>query len=66
MKHKSINENSAIFIGRLDQDTGIVEYLEAEREIKKHFRNFSLKIIGDGKYKSKIQNKNHLWLHYEL
>jgi len=61
-KQESINKNdeSAIFIGRLDEDTGILEYLEAERKIKKHFNNFNLKIIGDGKYKHKIKSKNHI------
>lgn len=42
--------NSAIFIGRLDEHTGIMEYAKATEEIKKTNPRFSLKILGEGPY----------------
>lgn len=42
--------NSAIFIGRLDEHTGIMEYAKAVEEIKKTNPKFSLKILGEGPY----------------
>ena len=42
---------SALFIGRLDEQTGIIDYLEAFKKIKKKYPNFELLVCGDGKYK---------------
>ncbi|OGH12541.1 MAG: hypothetical protein A2857_01135 [Candidatus Levybacteria bacterium RIFCSPHIGHO2_01_FULL_36_15] len=47
--------DSAVFIGRLDEQTGILTYLEAVQIIKKDFPNFKFSIIGDGKFKKQIE-----------
>lgn len=54
-----IIENSAVFIGRLDKDTGILEYLMVEKIIKKKIKDFRLKVIGDGKLKNNVLEKNY-------
>ncbi len=56
-KRKAKSENSAIFIGRLDEQTGILTYVEAVGIIKKKIPNFEFFVIGDGKFKEKIDGK---------
>lgn len=50
-----IKKESALFIGRLDQQTGIKTYVDAVKQIRKKIPNFQLKIIGDGKYRNEIE-----------
>src|SRR3989344_3771750 len=50
-------KESAIFIGRLDDQTGIDIYNKAFTLIRKKYPNFSLTVYGDGEYKKSI-NKN--------
>lgn len=52
---KTINENSAVFIGRLDEHTGVLEYAKAVDLIRKQNPKFEFKIIGDGKYKNQLR-----------
>lgn len=47
-------DKSAVFFGRLDEQTGIMEYLKAYNAIKKQYPTFKLTIVGDGKLASKI------------
>ncbi len=54
-KLKIKNENSAIFIGRLDEQTGIKIYVNAAKLIRKKVPNFKFKIIGDGKFRKNIE-----------
>lgn len=49
------SQTSAIFYGRLDEQTGILEYCEAVDKIKSKIPGFKFDIVGDGKYKSKIK-----------
>lgn len=42
---------SALFFGRLDDQTGITTYLDAYTIIKQKIKNFNLLVIGDGKCK---------------
>lgn len=42
------NKLSAVFIGRLEENTGIRDYVKAVRQIKKKFPEFKFTIIGDG------------------
>ncbi len=49
---------SALFIGRLDEQTGIIEYLEALKKIKEKRPLFELLVVGDGKYKALIAKKS--------
>jgi len=48
------NKNSAVFIGRLDKQTGIKMYVDAYKLIKKKIPDFELLAIGDGPYRGKI------------
>ena len=56
--------NSALFIGRLEPDTGILEYIRAIKILKYKFKiDISLEICGDGKLRSIIEEyseKNRL------
>lgn len=54
-KLKIKNENSALFIGRLDEQTGIKTYVSAVKLIRKKMPNFKFEIIGDGKYRKEIE-----------
>lgn len=47
-------EESAVFIGRLDEQTGILTYVDAIRIIKKKIPNFEFLVIGDGILKDEI------------
>lgn len=51
---KVTNAHSALFFGRLDEQTGIITYVNAYKKIKKLFPKFKFLVIGDGKYKRKI------------
>ena len=53
-KIKAKNDQSAVFFGRLDDQTGILEYISAYKKIKDKFPNFSLTVVGEGKYVKKI------------
>lgn len=48
-KKRNVN---ALFIGRLDEQTGIQMYCNAIKKIKKNIPNFEFVIIGDGKFRS--------------
>lgn len=45
---------SAVFIGRLDEQTGIKTYLNAVKLIRKKIPNFKFTVIGDGRLKKFI------------
>ncbi len=47
-------DQSAVFFGRLDSQTGILEYVKAYKIIKKQFPNFTLTVVGEGEYTKKI------------
>jgi glycosyltransferase involved in cell wall biosynthesis len=49
---------SAVFIGRLDKQTGILTYTEAVESIRRKIPDFKFLIIGDGNLKGKIDKKN--------
>lgn len=50
-------QESAVFIGRLDEQTGILTYVGAVEIIKKKIPNFDFLIIGDGNLKDEISGK---------
>jgi len=54
-KSKIKNENSALFIGRLDEQTGIKAYVSAVKIIRKKIPNFKFAIMGDGKLRREIE-----------
>lgn len=59
MPHKLIKSkrNTAIFIGRLDEHTGISAYVEAVTLIRKKIPSFTLTVYGDGPLKNKIKRE---------
>lgn len=52
---KAKNQRSAVFFGRLDVQTGIKEYYKAFLNLKGEYRDFSLEIVGEGKYARQIK-----------
>ncbi len=50
-----IKKESAVFIGRLDEQTGILDYAKAVKLIRKEIPQFEFTILGDGKFKAKLQ-----------
>lgn len=58
-KFKIQNYNSKfkiLFLGRLEEETGIMEYLRALLILKNKGRKFELTILGDGKLRRKAEN----------
>jgi len=48
-------ENSAVFVGRLDSDTGVLEYLEATRILRDEYgRDLPVHICGDGRLRAEV------------
>lgn len=45
---------SAVFFGRLDEQTGIMEYIKAYNILKKKYPTFRLTVVGNGKFDSII------------
>jgi glycosyltransferase involved in cell wall biosynthesis len=56
---KHAKKHSAIFIGRLAQDTGIWQYLQAVHLLKLQGRNIHLDVYGDGELLSICQTFAH-------
>lgn len=52
---KPKNDNSAVFIGRLDDQTDVLRYVNAVSYIRKTNPKFKLVLVGDGKYKSQLR-----------
>lgn len=46
---------SALYIGRLEKDMSIIEYLKALKILKKHNLNIKMDICGDGKLKHQLE-----------
>jgi glycosyltransferase involved in cell wall biosynthesis len=59
-KFKVKNNNSAVFIGRLDEQTGILTYVKAVEIFRKKIKKFDFLVIGDGDLKTKINGKVNL------
>lgn len=47
---------SAVFIGRLDKQTGILTYIKAFKLIKKVIPSFKFTVVGDGELKNKLDD----------
>jgi len=48
-------QNSAVFFGRLDNQTGIKEYYNAYLRLKRTYENFSFQVVGEGEYAPKLK-----------
>ena len=47
-------KDSGVFIGRLDDQTGILTYVKAVELVRKKYPKFLMNAVGDGVYKNKI------------
>lgn len=56
LEEKNIGENQmgAVFFGRLEGQTGVMQYVDAYKKIKAQYPKFSLTIVGDGPLKRKL------------
>lgn len=50
-----VKNESALFVGRLDEQTGIKTYINAIKLIRKKIPDFKFEIIGDGKLRKEIE-----------
>ena len=50
-------KESAIFFGRLDDQTSVLTYIKAYEILKKKYPKFEFLVVGDGKYKNLISKK---------
>jgi glycosyltransferase involved in cell wall biosynthesis len=48
---------TALFFGRLDEHTGVLEYVKAVDILKKKYPEFELLVVGEGEYKGLIGKK---------
>ncbi len=55
--NKGGGKESAVFIGRLDEQTGILTYVKALELVRDKFPNFDLLVVGDGKLRKVIDKK---------
>jgi len=55
--NSKINKESAVFFGRLDEQTGVETYVNAIEILKKKYPSFEMLVVGDGKYKKRIEKK---------
>ncbi|SRR5258708_6967933 len=54
---EKVKKDSAIFIGRLDDQTGILTYTKAVELLLKKYPKFDLIIVGEGIYRRQIEKK---------
>jgi glycosyltransferase involved in cell wall biosynthesis len=52
--------DGAVFIGRLDEQTGILTYAQAVEIIRKKIPGFEFLVVGDGKLRNQISQKNKI------
>lgn len=53
-ENETPSEQSAVFFGRLDDQTGIIEYIKAYKKIKETYPRFKMTVVGEGKLLNKI------------
>lgn len=46
---------SSVFVGRLDEQTGITVYCDAVKKIREKFPDFEFAVIGDGKFRNIVK-----------
>ena len=47
-KEKIVNKNLIVFLGRLEKETGIMEYLKAFKKLSEQHKGLKLEVLGDG------------------
>jgi glycosyltransferase involved in cell wall biosynthesis len=55
--HGKASKNSAVFVGRLDNQTGILTYVSAIELVREKYTTFKMTAVGDGIYKNRIAKK---------
>jgi glycosyltransferase involved in cell wall biosynthesis len=61
------DKNSIVFLGRLEKETGIMEYLKAFNKLSKTYKDFKLEVLGDGSLMGKAKEYvvvNHLSVNF--
>lgn len=53
--NKNINKNLIVFLGRLEEETGILEYLKAFKKVRISHKELQLVVLGDGSLKEKAK-----------
>lgn len=56
VKKSQKKKNDLLFFGRLDDQTGIKDYYKAYLKLKKEYKNLTIKIIGEGKYRNVLKS----------
>jgi glycosyltransferase involved in cell wall biosynthesis len=51
----SIDKNLIVFLGRLEKETGIMDYLKAFNKLSKTHKNLRLEVLGDGSLMSQAK-----------
>ena len=54
-QRSKFKKESAVFIGRLDEQTGGLTYAKAVEKVKKYYPNFEYVVVGDGKDRKQIE-----------
>lgn len=54
---KKVQKDSAVFIGRLDAQTGILTYGKAFKLLRKKYPHFDFLVVGDGEQKNLLDKK---------
>ena len=54
---RKIKTDSAVFIGRLDEQTSILTYAKSISLIQNRYKSFKFLVVGEGKYKRYIANR---------
>lgn len=54
-KYPKINRPIALFYGRLDDQTGILDYVKAAGFVEDQNPDFRLDVMGEGKYRKKVE-----------
>ena len=57
LRSKIKSQKSAVFVGRLDEQTGVRTYVEAIKSIRKKIPDFEFIVVGDGKFKKEINKE---------
>lgn len=52
----TVNNQSAYFIGRLDEQTNILDYAKAVSILRKEYKNFKFLVAGDGKFRKEVES----------
>lgn len=55
LKFKANNRLSALFVGRLDEQTSILDYCKVVEKIRKIYPRFKFIVAGDGKFRKEVE-----------